>query len=98
MSDELRLAACNVAGLDPALADRLNGETAAELVTDAEKLAALAKPSTPAEPALSIDGGTRREPSSGGWSESSIRALARKNPRKLNELLDNGTIDLSRVR
>lgn len=84
------------AGLPEELGELLKGSTKEELEAHAETLKAFAKPAeTPADPGTSADGGTRREQPT--WTVDAVRKLAKENPTRFNDMVDNGQIDLGRI-
>jgi hypothetical protein len=89
--ENLRLRVAMETKLPEQLVDRLNGTTEDELRADAASLLELVKPAT----GSGFDGGARRQERSGAMSLDEVRSLARKDPRKFNELVDKGQIDIS---
>jgi hypothetical protein len=99
MTEDLRGLAAQAAGLPDELADRLQGETAAELTADAHAFAqaigASPTPSTAAPSSSGFDGGARlgaapRRP----HTVAEARALAKADPAGFNAMLERGELDL----
>jgi hypothetical protein len=90
-AENLRLKIAMESKLPAALIDRLKGNTEDELRADAASLLELVKPAT----GSGFDGGARKQERSGAMSLDEVRSLARKDPRKFNELVDKGQIDIS---
>lgn len=112
-TDELRAIAAQSVGLHPELTEYLRGETLAELSADAQRLRAVtigadetAEPSAGSTtervsaPGLAsgpgLDGGTPRELPKPRVEQ--IRHLAKTDPRRFNEMLDRGELNLSELR
>jgi hypothetical protein len=84
-------------GLPEALASRIvQTDDVAAMKADAEALKALAQPTAP-DPQDGLDGGTRREQPNGGMTRAAIADLARRDPARFNEMVENGTLNLSKV-
>lgn len=86
------------------LMDRLQGDNEDALREDAEKLLAIFKPQSGGEgdekpnDKGEFDAGHRREPNSGEMTHAEALRLAREEPAKFNQLMDEGKIPASALR